>query len=371
VNSFADFTSASLEDILEWAETQPWAADMAACSQDAVWHAEGDVWTHTKMVARELPKLPEWESLPVRSQLQLIFTALFHDAGKPATTIVNLETGRTHAPKHAVVGMELAREVLREFGSDLTFREEVAGLVRYHGRPPHLLEKADPAKDVITTSWLTRNDLLYNFALADNRGRTSGGESARSDDTLHLWKLAAEETNCFRERYSFVNDHARFLFFRDQLSSLHYTPREDYRCTVTMMCGLQGAGKDTWLKTHKPELPSVSLDDLRQEMDVDPKDDQGAVISTARERCREFLRAKTDFAFNATNTMKQTRQRWIDLFADYSARIELVYIEPDIAKIREQNQGRRAVVPWRIIEKLLKKLEPPTLVEGHAVRWVG
>jgi predicted kinase len=30
------------------------------------------------------------------------------------------------------------------------------------------------------------------------------------------------------------------------------------------------------------------------------------------------------FAFNATNLLRQTRRRWIDLFADYEARIEVV-----------------------------------------------
>ena len=49
--------------MLAWAEAQPWARAMAACQQDAGWHAEGDVWTHTKMVCRQLPLLEEWPSL--------------------------------------------------------------------------------------------------------------------------------------------------------------------------------------------------------------------------------------------------------------------------------------------------------------------
>ena len=41
-------------EILAWAESQPWARHMAACPQDPHWHAEGDVWTHTRMVCAEL-----------------------------------------------------------------------------------------------------------------------------------------------------------------------------------------------------------------------------------------------------------------------------------------------------------------------------
>ena len=37
-----------------------WLADMAVVPQDAEWHGEGDVLTHTKMVAATLFRLPEW-----------------------------------------------------------------------------------------------------------------------------------------------------------------------------------------------------------------------------------------------------------------------------------------------------------------------
>lgn len=150
------------------------------------------------------------------------------------------------------------------------------------------------------------NRLLYLFALAETRGRQAN-EMARPEENLHLWKLAAEERGCFACPYPFANDHTRFLFYRGQLGSLHYTPHEDYRCTVTLMSGLLGAGKDTWLARHRPSLPVVSLDAIRSDLDVEATDNQGAVIQSAREQCREHLRAGRDFAFNATNITRQTR----------------------------------------------------------------
>ena len=122
-------------------------------------------------------------------------------------------------------------------------------------------------------------------------------------------------------------------------------PHEDYRCTVTMMSGLPGSGKDTWLAANRPDLPVVSLDDLRGELDVEATDDQGEVIQVARERCRELLRSGRSFAFNATNLLRQTRRRWIDLFADYDARIEIVYVEPPLPVILDQNARRDRPVP--------------------------
>ena len=335
---------ATVADILNWAEDEPWAREMAACGQDALWHAEGDVWTHTRLVAAELERLEGWPGFGRDSQLKLVFAALFHDAGKPATTVIDPETGRTRSPKHALVGVEICRTVLRELGCALAFREEVANLVRYHGRPAYLLEKPDPAREVISLSWAVDNRLLYSFALADTRGRRTA-EMSRPEDDLQLWKMAAEEQECFGRPYRFVNDHARFLFFRDALSSLHYTPREDYRCTVTLMSGLPGAGKDTWLADNRPDLPVVSLDGLRAGLGVDPTDDQGGVIQAAREKCREHLRAGRDFAFNATNTVRQTRERWIDLFADYAARVEVVYLEPPWTRSCVRTSGVRTACP--------------------------
>ena len=116
MKTWTDITRATNAQILDWAEAQPWARDMAACQQDAQWHAEGDVWTHTKMVCAELERLADWPSLDRAAQLKLLFTALFHDSGKPATTALDPETGRTRSPKHALVGAEIARRVLRESG---------------------------------------------------------------------------------------------------------------------------------------------------------------------------------------------------------------------------------------------------------------
>ena len=370
MNTWAEVEQASCGAILDWAEGRPWARAMAACGQDAAWHAEGDVWTHTRMVARELESLDEWDTLDPTARLKLVFTALFHDAGKPATTVVDPVSGRTRSPKHAVVGMGIARSALRELGAPLAFREDVANLVRYHGRPPFLLEKPDPARELIGLSWTVDHRLLYAFALADTRGRTTA-DTSRSEDVIHLWKLAAEEAGCFDRPYPFANDHARFLFFRDALSSLHYVPREEYRCTVTLIAGLPGVGKDTWLLHNRPDLPVVSLDDIRTDLDVEPTGDQGAVIQAARERCREHLRAGRDFAFNATNTVRQTRQRWVDLFADYAARIEIVYLEPPLDVIHRQNAKRTPGVPRRVIDRLVDRLEPPTHSEAHTVELIG
>src|SRR5258706_16001095 len=98
---------------------------MGGCQQDAQWHSEGDVWTHTKMVCAELERLAEWPALDRSTQDKLLFTGLFHDSGKPATTAFDQDSGRTRSPKHALVGAELVRHVLRALKCDLVTREEI------------------------------------------------------------------------------------------------------------------------------------------------------------------------------------------------------------------------------------------------------
>ena len=357
---------APLADIVEWAEAQPWCRAMADCNQDAEWHSEGDVWTHTKMVCQQLTQLDEWPSLTSHEQIVLIFTALFHDVAKPLTSQVDPDTGRITSPKHAVKGEHVTRGVLRDLACDLATREEIARLVRYHGRPAFLLEQPEPTHEVIRMSWLVSNRLLYLFAVADTRGRVTDSMT-RPEENLHYWKLQAEESGCYFQPYPFANDHARFLFFRQREPNVHYVPHENFACSVTVLSGLPGSGKDTWLSRNRSELPVVSMDDIRGELDVEPTDNQGKVVQLARERCREMLRAGTSFSFSATNILKQTRQRWIDLFADYNARIELVYVEPSFDRLLQQNKRRGNSVPEQVVRKLAAKSEPPTWTEGHAL----
>ena len=363
-------STSCLDDILAWAESLSWVKEMSRCRQDTEWHSEGDVWTHTQMVCRQLHSLDDWSDLSPEEKTILVFTGLFHDSAKPLTSIVDLQNGRISSPKHAVRGEKLAREILRELGCDLVTREKITNLVRYHGRPAYLMERIDPAAEVARLSWLVSNRLLYLFSLADHRGRVAKTVD-RSEIDLQCWKLMAEENNCFDKPFSFPNEQTRFHFFRNAGKNLHQIHHEDHRCTVTMMSGLPGSGKDTWLSDNRPDLPVVSLDKIRSELKIKPTEVQGEVVQKGRARCREFLRLKQSFAFNATNITARTRQRWVNLFTEYKARVEMIYIEPPMSKIMIQNSRRENPVPGKVISKLVSKCEPPKWNECHSLILVG
>lgn len=363
VETWTTLASLSDSEIIEWARHQPWALEMAKCQQDPAWHAEGDVWTHTEMVCNELFKLNEWPNLSRLAQIKLLLTAIFHDAGKPATTHLDPVTQRIRSPKHAQLGARIARRVLMAMNCDTKTREEICGLILFHGRPPYLETQASPEREIIKISWYANHRMLYLFALADTRGRICN--QPYSEETLNCWKLVAEENDCLDHPYPFRNDHARFLFFRNELDNLHYSPNEEFRCKMSIMAGLPGAGKDTWIDEHHGERPVVSLDQIRRQLKIAPTSNQGPVVQAARDACRVHLRDRRDFVLNATNITRQVRRLWIDIGNNYDAKIELIYLEPDLPTLLNQNRNRQASVPTAVVKKLIDKLEPPNATECH------
>jgi len=355
------------EIMLAWASHQPWAEAMRSCMQDAEWHAEGDVWTHTMMVVEELERLADWNMLGRRDRLTLLYTALFHDAGKPATTLNDPETGKVRSPGHSGVGARLCRSVLRELGVELAHREEIVQCVAFHGRPVNIARYDDPLREVIHTSGMVSNLQLWRFATADLRGRRG---AKLSEEEVEYWKLVCEEAGCLESPYKFPSDHARLLFYAGEPTHQGYIPYFVPRCSVTLMSGVAGTGKDTWIRENMPDTPVLALDDIREELKIGPDDNQGIVIATARERCREFLRSGTDFVFNATNLTRDIRKRWIDLCLDYGARVDVVYLEKPLAVVLQQNRSRERQVPENIIRRMFDRAEPPTVAEAHTVHHI-
>ena len=184
-------------------------------------------------------------------------------------------------------------------------------------------------------------------------------------DSVSLAALTFREAGCWDHPFDFANDGSRVAFFELEDRDPYYAAHEAFPCTVTVMSGLPGAGKDTWIAKQRSDHPIVSLDVIRNELGVSVTDNQGQVIRAAHERAREYLRAGRDFVWNATNVTRQNRSRVLRLLRDYGARVEIVYLEPDPDQLRRQNKDRPDAVPEAVIDHLSKKLEPPQFWEAH------
>lgn len=342
---------------------------LAGCVQDPVHHAEGDVAIHPRMVLDELARIPAWRALDDAGRETVFLASALHDIGKPATTKVE-EGGRVTSRGHSRVGEQLARAFLYRAGFDPIRREQVAALIRRHQLPFFLIERENPKRTAFEISQSLRCDHLALVAEADIRGRRCQ-DLPRILDSIALFMELCREAACLDAPRAFPNDHARVEYFRKLDRDERYAAFDDTKLEVTMLSGLPGSGKDTWLKAQVGDRPVVSLDGIRDEMDLDHGETPGQVIAAAKERAKEFLRAHTPFVLNATNITRDIRGRWLDLFYEYHARVRIVWVETPWTELLRRNKKREHPVPVSVLDRLVEKWEPPDLTEAHTLERVS
>lgn len=347
----------------------PWTEELRACPQDPFWHAEGDVWTHTRMVVDSLVGQEEWRELDKAARRQLFLAALLHDIGKPACTETESD-GRITSRGHSRRGESMARLWLWRAGMGAGEREPIAALIRSHQLPFFLLDRDDARDEAIRLSHELRCDHLGMLAEADARGRVTG-DGPRLVDNTRLFRDFCAETGCLDRPWPFADSLSRFEWFRKPGRDPAYAAHDDTRMEVVLMAGLPAAGKDSWIAANLSDWPMISLDAIRAELGIDPADKQGKVIATARERAREYLRAEKNFVWNATNLSRRIRGGLVGLFADYGARVRIVYLETPADEQQRRNAARPDPVPDQAMKRMLDHWQPPAVNEAHRVDWVA
>ncbi|MBB5867045.1 putative kinase [Allocatelliglobosispora scoriae] len=342
-----------------------WIRAMEGVAQDPVHHAEGDVAVHTWMAAQALAASPEFRALPADRRTLLFATVLLHDVAKPFCTQTGPD-GRVTAHGHSRGGELAARRILWELGAPIAWREHVAALVRHHQVPFWALERADLQSIALRVSLVAGNADLAMLARADITGRTCG-DAATVLENIDLFAEYCTDLGVLDRPWPFASDHARFDYFRTPGRDPAYAAFDDTRLTVTVLSGLPGVGKDTWIAAHRPGLPVVSLDATRERLRIKPTDDQGPVAAAAREEARVLLRAGRDFVWNATNISRQQRERCISLIAGYHGRVEIVALEAPPDVVRARNRQRERAVPDAALDRLIRRWESPDLTEAHTV----
>jgi predicted kinase len=347
-----------------------WVRAMAATPQDPQYHAEGDVWTHTRMVCDALTADAEWPLLGPAARRVMLTAALLHDAAKKDVTFTD-PNGRIRSPHHTVRGETLARRLLWEMEEPFAFREAVAALVRHHMQPRYLPRSRDPRRRLFAISQVVRCDRLALLARADARGRISDDEHTSLEHVARFVELGTSY-GCYTGPREFASDHARFLYFRGELADPDADPGQPVGPTITLMSGLPGSGKDTWVARHHAGRPVISLDEIRAEIGVEPTERQERVVQLAHQRAIRLLEAGEDFIWNATTLGRHHRQALFDLALQYDPRVHAVHVEalPSLLFPRNRRRAPHAVVPDDVIWRMTRIWQPPDPTEAHRVEIV-
>ena len=110
-----------------------------------MFHAEGDVQIHTRMVCEALVEDPRWRRLGPQERASVFWAALLHDIAKPACTRVDAG-GRVTTPGHSRRGQIAARRILWHMEVPFSQRERICHLITHHQIPFYLLERDKPER---------------------------------------------------------------------------------------------------------------------------------------------------------------------------------------------------------------------------------
>jgi putative nucleotidyltransferase with HDIG domain len=345
-----------------------WVKRMNDVQQDTRYHAEGNVAIHTQMVLEALTSEPDFQVLLKQEQEILWAAALLHDVEKYSTTVFEAD-GSITSNGHARKGAQFARQLLyMNEPAPFAFREQVVGLVRYHGLPIWLFEKPDPLKALVKASLEVNTQWLALLARADMLGRVCDDQEEMLY-RIDCFEAYCRENNCWGKAREFTSGQAQMYYLQHDDAYLDYIPFDEPDFEVILMSGLPGAGKDTFVKKHYLQWPVISLDDMRNQLGISPTDKtgNGQIIQKAKEQARVYLRRHEPFVWNATNTTQQMRMQLIDLFKLYKAKVKIIYIEVPYQRVNTQNKNRDDIVPQSVINKLIGKLEVPALWEADTV----
>lgn len=212
-------------------KVHPELYNLIGCKQAEKHHPEGDVWTHTLLVVDKAAKLKDKSENPT----SLMWAALLHDIGKPATTKMKVDKIVSYG--HDRVGEEIARKFLHNLKASNILIKEVTTLVREHMHPVLLYKQKEEVTDKAIRKLVNRVNLreLLLLSEADYLGR----EIERDYTLIRNWFLDKVE-----ELGLDPSQKIKPLFTGQDLIDLGVKPDQNFKKLLDYAFDLQLEGKD-------------------------------------------------------------------------------------------------------------------------------
>lgn len=329
---------------------------MLLTPQNPIYHAEGDVWTHTKMTVLELINLQDFKKLNDNNQFITFWAMILHDIAKPRTT--KIFNNEITAKGHSNIGAIMAKKFLYLNNVDYYISQEISNIISYHQYPFYILEKNNYDFLIKKISWITNFNNLLIVAQADMLGRICSDKNKHLEN-INILKEVQKEIDL-----SYSDTFTRFKYLQNPENiNPTYKIFNDNQSNVFMMCGLPGSGKDTYITNNLSNIKMISLDILRQE---NPKKNIGEIINIAKDKSKIYLRKNEDFVFNATNLNKDIREKWINLFLKYKVNLNIIYLEKEYNKLLIDDKSRKdKSVGKKVINNMIDYMILPHEIDCH------
>ena len=152
---------------------------LLSTQQSEKYHPEGNVFEHTMQVIDAAASLRE-QCSDDEHKLSLMYAALCHDIGKPATTHERAD-GKITSYEHEVVGAAMVQPFLSRFCGDKSIIKTVKKLVRHHMDPGNFLKnnaRSSAYKKLALRLMPETNCAMLALLMeADKRGRNGQGHT--------------------------------------------------------------------------------------------------------------------------------------------------------------------------------------------------
>jgi predicted kinase len=143
--------------------------------------------------------------------------------------------------------------------------------------------------------------------------------------------------------------------------------KPDGRQRIVLLVGLPGSGKSTWM-AKQPSHPLTS--DIIRTILTDDEENQShnrEVFAVLRYLLRRRLRVGTPVTYvDATSVSTYERRPYIKLAQQHDCDIEAVFFDVPLEVCKERNRKRHRVVPPDVIERMSRRLTPPSREEGFS-----